>query len=215
MTARIESLKRLEAILENFLGRAVELEINNLNNISRIDSLDEIARQSLKGRLVNQQLGNWFARNRDYLDSERLKETEVETIANLLSEIKKGLDSSDPESRKLADEIERWKDKGIVPKRKLILKMKPAVGGMSITEKFADYLGREKEILEQEEYSQEHLLSILDDILKSAEAKEDHIFIHLAGSIIYFLRMNGYKVSPYVKRLKQIEKERLGIAYAE
>ncbi len=215
MTARLESLKRLESVLENFLGRAVELEINNLNTVSRIDSLDEIARLSLKGRLVNQQLGNWFARNRDYLDSDRLKETEVETIANLLSEIKKGLDSSDPESRKLADEIERWKEKGVVPKRKLILKMKSPAGGMSITEKFADYLGREKVLLEQEEYSQEHLLSILDDILKSAEAKEDHIYIHLAGSIIYFLRMNGYKVSPYVKRLKQIEKERLGIAYAE
>lgn len=201
--------------MENFLGRVVELEINNLNTVSRIDSLDEIARLSLKGRLVNQQLGNWFARNRDYLDSGRLKETETETIANLLCEIKKGLDSSDPESRKLADEIERWKEKGVVPKRKLILKMKSPAGGMSITEKFADYLGRGKEILEREDYSQEHLLSILDDILKSAEAKEDHIYIHLAGSIIYFLRMNGYKVSPYVKRLKQIEKERLGMAYAE
>ena len=213
--SRLESLKKLEIVLENFLVRAVDLETKRLETMSGIDALDEIARQSLKGRLVSNQLGNWFARHNEFLLPDRLKDSEISMIANLLSEIKTGLDSSDPESRKLADEIERWKDKGIAPKRKLILKMKPSSEAPSVTERFAEFLRKEKELLELEEYNEEHLLSILDDVMKSAEAKEDRMFIHLAGSIIYFLRMNGYKVTPYVKRLKQIEKDRLGMAYAE
>jgi hypothetical protein len=51
-----------------------------------------------------------------------------------------------------------------------------------------------------------HILSYLDDALKSAEAGRDQFYLHLAGSIIYFLKINGYKIDPYVKRLKNLEK---------
>jgi hypothetical protein len=57
-------------------------------------------------------------------------------------------------------------------------------------------------------------LIILDDVLKSAEAKEDPMYVHLAASIIYFMRMNGYKVGPFVKRLKEIEKIKAGESHA-
>ena len=53
-----------------------------------------------------------------------------------------------------------------------------------------------------------HLLSALDDILRSAELKNDSMYAHLAGSMIYYLKANGYKVEPFVKRLKDIEQKR-------
>jgi hypothetical protein len=208
--ARLETLKKLEATLERFLDKVVASEGDRVDIFGGIDSLDDIARDSLKGRLINRQLGRWFARHNRLVDNAKLEETEVSSIANLLGEIRAGLDSNDPETRKLSEEIERWKDKGIVPKRKLVLKLKSEKQDQTITDKFRGLLKQEKDYLDFEQKSSDHLLTILDDVLKSADAKEDTMFIHLAGSIIYFLKMNGYKVEPFVKRLKEIERNKAG-----
>ena len=53
----------------------------------------------------------------------------------------------------------------------------------------------------------DHLLTVLDDLLSSAESKTDRMYEHLAASLIYFLRLEGYKVDPYVKRLRRIRDE--------
>jgi hypothetical protein len=47
---------------------------------------------------------------------------------------------------------------------------------------------------------------MLDDILKNAETKIDPIYMHMAGSIIYYLKNKGYKIEPYVRKLKFLEK---------
>jgi len=208
---RLETLKKLESVLERFLAGVVEIETEQIEAFRGIDTLDDIAKDSFKGRFINNQLGNWFARYGRVVDGGRLKEDEVSTIANILSEIKSGLDSSDPETKKLSDEIERWREKGVVPKRKLVLKMKGEGAEQNIAEKFVALLKQESEHLEFEQKGSAHLISILDDILKSAEAKEDRMFMHLAGSVIYYLKINGYKVGPFVRRLKEIEKNKFGV----
>jgi len=211
---RLETLKKLEATLESFLTQIVVSQSRQVEFSKGLDALDEITRDSLKGRRINSRLGNWFAKNNNVPEDERLRESEILAIAGMLGQIKTGLDVSDPESRKLADEIDRWHDKGIIPRRKLILKMKPSEEEPGISEKFAELLNKEAEYFSKDLDNKKHLLSLLDDVLKSTEAKEDTIYIHLAGSIIYFLKMRGYKVGPFVKRLKEIEGNKLESPHA-
>ncbi len=212
--ARLETLKKLETTLEKFLGRAVDTETARLENFQSIDLLDDIARDSMKGRFINNRLGSWFARNNELLSNKNMKEFEISAIANLLNDIQSAMDPSDAETQKLAEEIDHWKEQGIAPKRKLVLKMKGETAELSITEKFMELLKKEAELLEFDPNKGEHLLTILDDVLKSADAKEDPMFVHLAASIIYFMRMHGYKVGPFVKRLKEIELKKTGGSHA-
>ena len=213
--SRLDVLKQLGSTLEGFLSKAVDIEEERVEAFRSIERLDDIARDSLRGRLISNQLGSWFAQNKSRLGADRFSGDEITSIANLLSDIRSGLDKSDPESEKLSKEIDRWRSSGVVPKRKLILKLKPRVAERNLLSEFIGFLSREIEHLDSGEFEGQHLLSILDDVLKSAEAKEDTVYIHLAGSMIYYLKMNGYKVSPFVRRLKEIEKERLGHLDAE
>jgi hypothetical protein len=213
--SRLDVLKGLESTLQDFLTRAVEAEEERIEAFQSIVKLDGIARDSLKGRLVSAQLGNWFALNTNRLETQGFSGSEVTSIANLLGDIKSGLDDSNPESHKLTEEIERWRGKGVVPKRKLVLKLKPRLAERDLLSELTGFLTRGVQHLESGEYEGRHVLSILDDILKSADAKEDRMYVHLAGAMIYFLKINGYKVSPFVRRLKEIERERFGHTDAE
>ncbi|MCX6826358.1 MAG: hypothetical protein NTV06_03680 [candidate division Zixibacteria bacterium] len=197
------------------MTKAVEYELGPIEISRGIDSLDDIARDSLRGRFINHQLGNWLAKYQGLTARGTLRETEVSTIANLLGEIKSGLVSSNPESQKLSSEIERWRTEGVIPRRKLVLQVKSPPVESGVAEKFTELVKKEDEYLGYNLREGEHLLTLLEDILKSAEAKEDTMFIHLAGSIIYYLKIKGYKIGPFARRLKEIEKSKLGIKNAD
>jgi hypothetical protein len=206
--SRLQVLKKLESTLENFFEQVVMTKKTSVEICNSINTLDNIAGESLKGRYINNQLTNWFSQNRCFLESDNNNESEITKVANLLSSIKSGLDNSDFKSQKLIKEIEHWRDKGVIPKRKLILKLKPKSGEKNLLKEFMDLVSRENRYINSGEFDNMHLLSALDDILRSAEFKEDRMFIHLAGSIIYYLKANGYKVSPFAKRLKEIEQKK-------
>ena len=53
---------------------------------------------------------------------------------------------------------------------------------------------------------QKHVLSVLEDALKSARLQKNRQALLLAGFLIYYLKQGGYKVSPYVRRLKDAER---------
>ncbi len=205
---RLETLKKLESKLECFIDRVVASEVGRIEALRQIDTLDDIARDSLRGRHINTRLGRWLAENNRGFVNERFDRDHKSRIGALFNEIRSGLDSADFESRKLVDEIDSWRDKGIVPKRKLVLKIKPEIRVRNIATHFQEFMSKESEYIEAEFKRSPHLLSILDDVLKSADAKSDPMFLHLAGSIVYYLKINGYKIGPYVKRLKQIEQSR-------
>lgn len=213
--SNLQVLKKLESTLEDFLAAAVEADDEQIRAFRSVDSLNDIARDSLRGRIINSRLRNWFEQNKPLLQSDRPGEPEITSIANLLSDIKSGLDDSNPESRKLSEEISLWRSKGIIPKRKLVLKSRAKASESDPVDGFMAVLARESDHLNSGEFEGRYLLSILNDVLKSAEAKEDKMFIHLAGSIIYYLKMKGYKVAPFVGRLKKIEQNRLGDGNAE
>jgi len=211
---RLATLKNLEEILQQFLTSVAKLESEQIETLRTISSLDDIARDSLRGRYVNNRLGDWMAKNRMMVDEGRLKKTSISAVGNLLSDIKNGLDVTDPESKKLADEIGSWFARGVVPGRKLVLSRPPENADPNLTDRFAGLVRRELEEIGYYREKGDHILSMLDDVLKSAEAKNDPIYLHLAGSIIYYLRNGGYKIEPYVKRLKSLEKNRIEISNA-
>ena len=209
--SRLAVLKRLESTLESFLSRAVESEKGKIEALHSLETLEEMARDSLKGRHIGNRLGDWLARNQSAFQHDRFSAEDLTFVGNLLSDIRSGLDGADPESVKLSEEIGRLREKGVIPKRKLILKMKSrSTEEDDLLGKFVELSKREAEYVGSGLFHQRHLLSVLDDVLKSAAAKEDRMYVHLAGSIIYFLKMKGYRVEPFVKRLKEIENEKSG-----
>jgi len=203
---RLETLKKLESILQHFLTSIARLETEQIETLSSINVLDDIARDSLKGRYVNNRLGSWMAKNRVMVDEGRLKKTAISAVGNLLSDIKNGLDTTDSESKKLYDEIDGWFARGVVPGRKLVLSRPPEVSESDLTDRYFDLLKRETEQIAYYKERGDHILSMLDDILKAAEAKNDPLYLHMAGSIIYYLKNKGYKIEPYVRKLRFLEK---------
>ncbi len=203
--SKLNSLLRLESLLEDFLDRAADVELARADSGKSLESLGEIARESLRGRYIGNRLGDWFARNRTNLDSKRYDPANMTTIGNYLQDIKTGLDTADPESGKLLEEIDRWKKSGAVPLKKITLRRGPETDQSSITEEFLRVAEMESQALEYYKDRKMHLLTMLDDTLKAAEAKTDPAWLHLAGSMIFFLKMHGYKVDPYVKKLKVLE----------
>lgn len=213
--SQLQTLKKLEATLEHFLTSVADLESSQIETLGSIAALDDIARDSLKGRYINNRLGDWMAKNRMMVNEGRLKKTAISEVGNLLSDIKSGLDTSDPEAKKLADEIGSWFSKRIVPGRRLVLSRPPEMPDTELANKFSDLMKRELEEVVYHLEKGDHILSMLDDILKSAETKIDPIYLHLAGSIIFFLKNSGYKIEPYVKRLKSLEHNHSGAANAK
>jgi hypothetical protein len=74
----------------------------------------------------------------------------------------------------------------------------------SLADRFYSLLRRESEELNMLLSEQDHMLTCLDDLLKSAEVRKDIMYRHLAASLIYFLQLEGYKVDPYIKRLRHL-----------
>ncbi len=207
---RQETLYKLEAVLESFLERAATLEMTQVAQSRNIQLLGDIARDSLRGRHINNRLGDWFAHNQESLEQGRLTSRHLSAIGNFLGDIKTGLDNADPESARLAEEIDRWAAKGAKPVRKIVLRRAPESPEADLGVRFDKLFEDGKAQMEYYREKKMHLLTMLDDLLKSAEAKSDLMYLHLAASIIYFLKVTGYKIDPYVKRLKTIEKARLG-----
>ncbi|MCP4704561.1 MAG: hypothetical protein GY865_08115 [candidate division Zixibacteria bacterium] len=204
--SRLETLKKLESTLQLFLTAVAQAESDQFETLNSINTLDDIARDSQKGRYINNRLGNWMAKNRILVDDGLLKKTAISAVGNLLSDIKNGLDTTDPESKKLFDEIDSWFTKGVVPGRKVVLSRPPEISEPDLADKYFELIKKESEQLSYYMEKGDHILSMLDDILKSAEAKNDPLYLHMAGSIIYYLKNKGYKIEPYVRKLRFLEK---------
>lgn len=76
--------------------------------------------------------------------------------------------------------------------------------GEGSKEKFRDSLEFQLEMLEYFGDSKYHLFSIVDNLLNNLERSPDIKTNHLAASILYFLKLNDYKVAPYVERLRKV-----------
>jgi hypothetical protein len=88
--------------------------------------------------------------------------------------------------------------------RKVTLRRPAESKDENLTGGFFELLWSEMEYLEHVVDNGEHTLTVLDEMLACAEAKTDPMYRHLAASFIYYLKERGYKMAPYVKRLRDI-----------
>ncbi len=211
--SRTDTLKSLESLLEAFLDQVVTLKENRLSVIEGISRLDDIARTTGNAGDLTDTIGEWFAGHNRWLTEGNLKPTDVHRISGILGEIKKELKISgvsSPARRKIETEIDRWQHTEQELTHRVVLKRGPEAAAEEtaetdtivmfdnklayLTNLFKDYAGNKK-----------HILTVLDDLLKAAQAQTNKDALILSAFIIYYLKQNGYKVEPYVRKLKEAE----------
>lgn len=213
--SRTETLKELERVLESFLDRVVRLKGHRLDVLSGINRLDDIARGVKTGPELTEDVGNWFAEHNTWLDEEALRPADRRRIGEILGTIGKELGpvtDSTAEIEKIYSEIKRWTETMRPGGPSLTLKRGPEVAPSTPPETdriqaFAATLDRLRDMYADSAGNSKHILSILDDSLKKANLQRDKEALILSATIIYYLKQNGYKVEPYVKRLKEAERE--------
>lgn len=211
--SQVEALKSLESLLENFLERVVKLKENQLHTLGGINRLDNITRRVDLNTDFTEEIGNWFARYNNLLQENRLKPAESSRISAMLTQIRGRLESADessPAMEKIRSEIGRWNE-AIRPSGKIILKRGPETAQpvqptpASIA-RFNDIIKQINGMYSELSGSRAHLLSVLDDSLQKAEKQNNKEALILSALIIYYLKLDKYKVSPYVQRLREAEK---------
>ncbi len=231
--SRTDTLKSLEIVVESFLDRAVRFKENRLKIIGGINRLDDIARlcgepDSAADSDLTDRVGAWFAEHSSWIEDQALRPGDRDRIGQILSGISQDLVASEddsPADRKIAAEVDRWQnrlsDQPTVPKqataaagRKIVLRKGPESldeagvhpSGEDSIGLFTASLKTITGIFTDLAASRQHLMSILDDTLKSAALQENREALLLSALIVYYLKQNGYIVEPFVRRLKEAER---------
>jgi len=204
-----DCLIKLRRTVESFLERALEQKQQRLSVLDGINRLDDIARGDSDDR-ASEAVGEWFARHNRQLEQGEFRLGDVDRIGSILHEIQKGLKGkeSSPEMRKISSEIDRWGEAVRRSGRSITLKRGPEaeVTDDDSISLFGKTLIRASELFADLSGGRKHLLSVLDECLKTALMQKNREALLLSGFIIYYLKSGGYKVEPYVKRLREAER---------
>ncbi len=220
--SRRATLKSLESVLESFLERAVAMKEDRLQVLEGINRLDDIARSFKDGDNLTDSIGGWFADHNRWINGKVLRPAEQHRISGILSEIKRELEpasESSPAVRKIAREIDRWNTPRTprptteptpgTGSPRLILRRGPETTAIDQTDsisRFTGTLARLTDLFRDFSGNKKHLMSALDDALEYARLGPNKEALILSALIIYYLKQNGYKVEPFVKRLKEAER---------
>jgi len=205
------ALKSLEGLLEAFLDKVVQLKQDRLEVIDGINGLDDIARLSINQNEITDEMGNWFAKHNQWLTQDVLQPAEAGRIGKLLGDISRqlsGTTESSPADQKIESEINRWIEKTGEGSKKIVLKRKPEIGSTDPSDTikvFGETMEMVRNLYLDFAGGKAHLLSALDDALKSALLQQNKEALLLSAFIIYYMKQNGYMVEPFVKRLKEAE----------
>jgi hypothetical protein len=211
--SKTETLESLESLLESFLDRVVTLKENRLSVIEGISELDDIARKAQPGDRLTDSIGDWFAGHNRWLTEGNLKPVDVQRITGILGEIRKELKinaEATPARRKIETEIDRWQQTEQELTHRVVLKRGPEtaadqttdVDSITLFDNKLDFLAR---LYKDHAGNKKHILTVLDDLLKAARVQANKDALILSAFIIYYLKHNGYKVEPYVRKLKEAE----------
>jgi hypothetical protein len=206
-------------VLESFLDRAVTLKEDRLTVLDGINRLDDIARGFETGTDLTDEVGGWFAEHNRWLEEPGLRLVDRNKIGQILGAIRHeigGVPDATPARNKIVREIDRWDEQIEISRQKLTMKRGPESSDPDLTDqsdsialfhnKLRDMASLSAEIAQ----NKQHVLSILDDSLKSATLQQNRDALLLSAFIIYYLKLNRYKVDPYVKRLKEAERLQAG-----
>lgn len=210
---RTDTLRTLETLLESFLERAVALKEDRLQVLDGINRLDDIARGFQAGSDLTDEMGGWLAQHSNWLQSPVLRPADQNRIRDILESIKlelEGTSEPTPAHMKISREIDRVSGTTGLPKpdQRIVLRR----GSETVPRREEDTIGLYGNILIKMQAmfadmsaNKVHILTVLDDALKSAKYQQNKDALLLSASIIYYLKLNAYKVEPYVKRLKEAE----------
>lgn len=210
------TLKRLESTLETFLKRAMALKSDRLTVLEGINRLDDIARSPQKGAQLADRAGEWFAEHKPWLEKQILRPADHNRIGRILDKIQREIIISDegaPATRKIEAEIEKWRRSAGRSSLKIVLRRGPEEPRQEPTEppttitRFEEALDRLNRRFADIAGNKQHILSVLNDALRSAEQQGSKEALLLSALLIYYLRSENYKVDPFVKRLKAAEKQ--------
>lgn len=201
------TINRLESQLDALLVGLIDRRKDQVDFLIGLNRLDDILLEQQAGRDQTEQLGMFLGRYQNWLDSDKLKNGQRARVSTLLSEfLPLYIGRDDLEGIKISDEIRQWLR--VLGNGSIKLTVKSAVNQGSLSDNYRALLKREHDEMEMLFERSDHLLGVLDDLLKSAEAKPDLMYQHMAASIIYYLRLDGYKIDPYIERLRKIKKDR-------
>ncbi|UCC44992.1 MAG: hypothetical protein JSU65_03455 [Candidatus Zixiibacteriota bacterium] len=216
--SQVETLKILEERLESYLDEAIALKDERLGVLDGLHRLDIITRGFIEGDSLTDDIGNWFGDHSGWLESDRIKAPDRNRVNLMLGQIQKEIHASQddsPAARKISGEINRWSErlgqaeKADEKKHKLVLKRQPESAAGDLEDDtipaFAESLQRTTGLFLDLSGDRQHLMSVLDEALKSATLGQSKEALLLSASIIYYLKRNGYKVEPFLKRLKEAE----------
>jgi hypothetical protein len=214
--SRVETLRRLETVLTDFIDRAVTLKESRLSVLSGLNRLDDIRRGFEEGDDLSDEIGTWFADHRTWLEDDRIRPADQSRINTALGDIQREIRASQvdsPATQKIMSEIRHWLETARPGQDALTLRRGPEVAegaeGDTI-QPFADTLERLQKLFADSSGRKEHLLSVLDENLKSATLQGGREPLLLSALLIYYLKQHGYKVEPYLRRLKDAESVQKG-----
>lgn len=198
-----QSLARLETGLAHLIDGMLARQDSRFGFLLAVNRLDDILHAYQNGVPVPDQLAEFLDQDPVKFPVEKLSGTQRHWLAEYYSLLYEQLIShEDAASARLIEELkDRLKKLGQGIFR---LTLKAPREQASLADRFYALLRQESEELNMVLSEHDHLLTCLDDLLKSAEAKTDVMYRHLAASLIYFLQLEGYRVDPYIKRLRQL-----------
>jgi hypothetical protein len=207
----ITTLKALDVIIDSFLDRAVATKSARLKILEGLNRLDDIEQNFDPSGKPADKLSGWLSDYSTWKTDPSLKPADRNRIRSALGTIQGKIGQSrvtSPELSKMDAEIERWQASAGKPSRTIVLRRKPEAAEevtidiiAPIKATLIDMIG----LLEEKGQSRGHILSVLDDLLKSAELQQNPKALLLSAFVIYYMRQNGYRVEPYVRRLRQAE----------
>jgi hypothetical protein len=210
--SRVETLRRFESLLTGFLEQAIAAKENRLEILNGLNRLDDIRRGFEEGDDLTDQIGTWFADHRRWLQEDRLRPADQGRVGTMLGDIQKEIRASQvdsPATEKIMSEIRRWLETARPGMDTLKLTRGPEIAedteeGDTIRP-FVTVLDRITGLFSDLSGRKEHLLSVLDETLKTATLQANREALLLSALLIYYMKHNGYKVEPYLKRLKEAE----------
>lgn len=213
------SLRSLEIIIESFLTRAVTLKEQRLGVLDGLSRLDDITRAAGQGDDVSDQVAEWIANRRDWPSDTNLRMADRTRVDSMLEAISKTIGDRQrlsPAHLKVSKVIREWRLDSRKGAGKLILRhgpeqadpkpVKPTRDEANSIEVFGDTLKDCQNLFLDSAGDQKHLLTVLDDTLRRALLQKSKQALLLSAFMIYYLKLGGYQVSPYVKRLKEAER---------
>jgi len=188
------TLKSLEIVLESFLVRAIDLKEERLGVLDDLNTLDDLTRSSAGGDDVTEDVADWIAKRRGFLTQEHLRHSDMTRIDQMLGEISRKIKSQDrvtPAQQKISDVISGWRSDGRIGPGKTTLKRGEEIREDDSIALFSTTLEDIQGLYLDMAERQKHVLSVLEDALKSARLQKNRQALLLAGFLIYYLKQHA------------------------